>query len=102
MKIVAVNGDPIVKTIADMPMGTAFKYQDCWYIQINVMDSVITKCYDEFFDMHVIKDDWNEEAERFDDYVPCLHLNSQSLCYLRKDAKIAEYGTPTLSVALYQ
>lgn len=102
MQVVVNEAKAITKTINDLPFRTAFKYREYWYIQINLMDSVITKCYDEFFDAHVIKDGWNEEAERFDDYVLCLHLGSQSFCYLRKDIKVAEYGTPTLSVALYQ
>lgn len=101
MRVVVNETEPIVKTVKDLSTGVAFKYRECWYIKINILEDNI-QSYDEFFDDHVIKDDWNEEADNFDDYVACLHLNSQSLCYLRKDIKTSEYGTPTLSVALYQ
>lgn len=101
MRVVVDENEPILKTVEALPIKTAFKYHDCWYIKIHIKEDNIGE-YDVFFDDHVIKDDWNEEAECFDDYVPCLHLGSQSLCYLRKDIKVAEYGTSTLSVALYQ
>lgn len=101
MQVVVNEAEPILKTVEKLPAGVAFKYRECWYIKINILDEKIEP-FDEFFDTHVIKDDWNEEAECFDDYAPCLHLGSQSFCYLRRDIKVAEYGTPTLSVALYQ
>ena len=101
MRVVVNETEPIIKAIKDLPTGVAFKYRECWYIKIHMMDEKI-ESFGEFFDTHVIKDDWNEKAECYDDYVTCLHLGSQSLCYLRKDASIDEYGTPTLSVALYQ
>lgn len=100
MRVVVNETEPILKTVKDLH-GVAFKYRDNWYIKINILEDNI-QSYDVFFDDHVIKDDWNEEADNFDDYVACLHLASQSLCYLRKDIKVAEYGTPTLSVALYK
>lgn len=101
MRVVVNENEPILKEVKDIPFYTAFKCRDCWYIKINIKEDSIHP-YDEFFDDHVIKDGWNEEAESFDDYVACLHLGAQTLCYLRKDIKVAEYGTPTLSVALYQ
>lgn len=101
MQVVVDETKPILKTIGLLPTKTAFKYREYWYIKINLKEDNIGQ-YDVFFEDHVIKDDWNENAEKFNDYVPCLHLGSQSLCYLRKDTKVAEYGTPTLSVALYQ
>lgn len=101
MKVVINETEPILKTVGELLHKTAFKYRDSWYIKIHIKEDNIGS-YDEFFDDHVIKDDWNEEAENFDDYIACLHLGAQTLCYLRKDIKVAEYGTPTLSVALYQ
>lgn len=101
MRVVVDETEPILKTIKDLHNGIAFKYCDCWYIKINIKEDNIGD-YEEFFDDHVMKDGWNEDAESFNDYVPCLHLGAQTLCYLRKDIKVAEYGTPTLSVALYQ
>lgn len=101
MRVVVNETEPILKTIGLLLTQTAFKYRDSWYIKINIKEDNIG-AYDVFFDDHVIKDGWNEEAENFDDYVACLHLGAQTLCYLRKDIKVAEYGTPTLSVALYQ
>ena len=101
MQVVVDETKPIIKDIKDLPFRTAFKYRDCWYIKINIKEDRILP-YDEFFDDHMIRDGWNEEAEAFNDYMACLHVGAQSLCYLRKDAKVAEYGTPTLSVALYQ
>lgn len=101
MKVVVNDTEPILKNLKDIPFYTAFQYNGHWYIKINIKEDSIHP-YDEFFDDHVIKDGWNEEAESFDDYVACLHLSAQTLCYLRKDIKVAEYGTPTLSVALYQ
>lgn len=101
MKVVVNETEPILKNLKDIPFHTAFQYNGHWYIKINIKEDSIHP-YDEFFDDHVIKDGWNEEAENFDDYVACLHLSAQTLCYLRKDIKVAEYGTPTLSVALYQ
>lgn len=101
MQVVVNETEPILKTVGLLPNRTAFKYRDCWYIKINIKEDTIDK-YDEFFDDHVIKDGWNEEAELFNEYVACLHLGAQTLCYLRKDIKVAEYGTSTLSVALYQ
>lgn len=101
MKVAVNDTEPILKNLKDIPFHTAFQYNGSWYIKINIKEDSIHP-YDEFFDDHVIKDGWNEEAENFDDYAACLHLSAQTLCYLRTDAKIAEYGTPTLSVALYQ
>lgn len=101
MRVVVNENEPILKEVKDIPFYTAFKYRDCWYIKIIIKEDSI-RPYDEFFDDHVIKDGWNEEAESFDDYIACLHLGAQTLCYLRKDTTVAEYGTPTLSVALYQ
>lgn len=101
MQVVVNETEPIVKAVEDLPFKVAFKYRECWYIKINIKEDTI-QGYDEFFDDHVIKDGWNEEAECFDDYVACLHLGAQTLCYLRKDIQVAEYGTPTMSVALYQ
>lgn len=101
MRVVVNETEPILKTVGELLHKTAFKYRDSWYIKINIKEDNIGD-YDVFFDDHVIKDGWNEEAENFDDYVACLHLGAQTLCYLRKDIKVAEYGTPTLSVALYQ
>ena len=101
MRVVVDENEPILKTVEELPVKTAFKYRDCWYIKIHIKEDNIDS-YDVFFDDHVIKDDWNEEAENFSDYVACLHLGAQALCYLRKDIKVAEYGTSTLSVALYQ
>ena len=101
MRVVVNETDPIVIAIKELPFNMAFKYRDCWYIKINIKEDSI-QGYDEFFDDHVINDGWNEELDCYDDYVACLHLGAQTLCYLRKDIKVAEYGTPTLSVALYQ
>lgn len=101
MRVVVNETEPILKTVGELLSKTAFKYREYWYIKINVKEDHIGS-YDVFFDDHVIKDDWNEEADNFDDYVACLHLGAQTLCYLRKDIKVAEYGTPTLSVVLYQ
>lgn len=101
MRVVVNETEPILKTVKDLLFNTAFKYHDSWYIKINIKEDNIGE-YDVFFDDHVIKNGWNEEAENFDDYVACLHLSAQTLCYLRKDIKVAEYGTPTLSIALYQ
>lgn len=101
MRVVIEENEPILKTIGLLPDRTAFQYRECWYIKINIKEDSI-QTYDEFFDDHVIKDGWNEEAECFNDYVACLHLGAQTLCYLRRDIQVAEYGTPTLSVALYQ
>ena len=101
MRVVVNETEPILKTVKDLLPRIAFKYRDSWYIKINIKEDNIGD-YDVFFDDHVIKDNWNEEAENFDDYAACLHLGAQTLCYLRKDIKVAEYGTPTLSVALYQ
>lgn len=101
MQVVVNEAEPILKTVGLLPTKTAFKYNEYWYIKINIQEDTIQP-YDEFFDDHVIKDGWNEDAECFDDYVACLHLEAQTLCYLRRDIKVAEYGTPTLSVALYQ
>ena len=101
MKVVINDTEPILKTIKDLPFNGAFKYRDSWYIKINIKEDSI-QSYAEFFDDHVINDGWNEEAEGYDDYVACLHLGAQTLCYLRKDIKVAEYGTPTMSVSLYQ
>lgn len=100
MRVVIDENEPILRTVKDLH-GVAFKYRECWYIKINIKENAIQH-YDEFFDDHVIKDDWNEDADSYDDYVACLHLSSQTLCYLRNDIKVTEYGTPTLSVALYQ
>ena len=101
MRVVVNENEPILKTMKDLPCNVAFKYRECWYIKINIKEDNI-QGYDEFFDDHIIKDDWNENADCYNDYVACLHLNSQTLCYLRKDIKVAEYGTPTMSIALYQ
>lgn len=101
MRVTVEETEPILKTVQDLPFYTAFRYRDYWYIKINIKEDFIQP-YDVFFDDHVIKDGWNEEGENFDDYVACLHLGAQTLCYLRKDIKVTEYGTPTLSVALYQ
>jgi hypothetical protein len=101
MRVVVNETEPILKAVKDLSIYAAFKYRDCWYVKIHISEDNI-QAYDDFFDDHVIKDGWNEEAENFDDYVACLHLSAQTLCYLRKDIQVAEYGTPTLSVALYQ
>ena len=98
---VSIENKPITKKIWDLKWNQAFKYGDYWYIKVNIKDNEIHP-YDEFFDEHVIKNGINENAENYDDYIPCLYISSHTFCYLRKDIEVSEYGTPTMSVALYQ
>lgn len=103
MKIIVNETGSTVTTVKDLPMEKAFKYNERWYMKININDNEIPpNAYDDFFDKHVLEDGWNEDAESYDDYTPCLMLDSNIFCYLRNDTTIFEYGRPTLSVALYQ
>ena len=98
---VKIENNPITKKIGDIKWNQAFKYRDQWYIKVNIKDDEIQH-YDEFFDEHIIKDGANENADCYDDYISCLHIGSHTFCYLYKNIVVSEYGTPTMTVALYQ
>ena len=90
MKIVTRTPSPKKKTINQISDGQAFRYGDCWYIRVNLIDECIRN-FEDFYDEHVLQD--MPQARSYNTAVPVLCLGSQSICYVNGEIEVDEWGT---------
>lgn len=90
MKIVMHDSTPPKKRVKDIKDGQVFRWDNCWYIRVNMIDENIHN-FGDFYDDHVLQD--MPQARNYEFAVPVLHLGSQSLCYANGEIEVDEWGT---------
>lgn len=78
-------------------MDEAFRIDKSWYVRINIHDTDIEN-FGDFFEMHVVCG--SPGVVDFCEYLPVMHLGSQSLCYVYSKQFADEWADLKLSLLI--
>lgn len=97
MKITVMPPTKEKRKIKTIKAGEAFRWRECWYIKVDVVDEEISE-FGDFYDTHVLTD--MPGAKNYDEAVPVMHLGSQGFCYANGELEADEWAnlTAVLSV----